>query len=368
MMTKLLRARSVAGTRARCSALLLGTSVVALAAREASAQLAKSGVVAPPSAPLPPPAASATPASPAITQSVTNASVDDMRRGGQVAVNGTLAGIPLLNGFRFRFSNGDHELRQVGVVADGASSAVMTFFDKNGDDPFSAQATWVVLNGGATRATVLAAGAGFMDVPLTPRPPNTRLVLTGFSLFRNDDFNVRMVGIWLDEARNVARVSFFDDQGGAANGAVPLGDAGWEFGKWPGAQNRGTKARVVTSVAAAVNEMRAIKDAAPNGFRPYGVRIQYAFIPTSVVEGDDYFTGSTRVPASGKVFPSRGALQGFEFVFDNSDHHLLDFGIMPPLAGSVVRSKAPSNEFVAFQDKNRDDPMRWAVRFVKLKP
>lgn len=86
---------------------------------------------------------------------------------------------------------------------------------------------------------------------------------------------------------------------------------------------------------------------------------------------DDYFTGTTRAPASGKQMGPRAAIQGFEFLFTQKRHHLREIGVMPPLAGAATRSPTRiggPNEFIAFQDTNRDDPVQWAVKLVNLKP
>lgn len=52
-------------------------------------------------------------------------------------------------------------------------------------------------------------------------------VLTGFELWRHDGYDVRMVGIWLHEGRNVARVSSFDDGGSATKMGCPSATRGW---------------------------------------------------------------------------------------------------------------------------------------------
>jgi hypothetical protein len=56
--------------------------------------------------------------------------------------------------------------------------------------------------------------------------------------------------------------------------------------------------------------------------------------------------------------PSRiDALQGFEVMFTNSDHHLLGLGVNPSGNGGVL-----------FQDNNNADPMQWTMAYVTLKP
>ena len=73
-----------------------------------------------------------------VSQSFASVSVDNLRKTGDVATNGSLDGVPLLSGFRTRFMNGDHKLAHVGVLAASSTSAKVTFSDQNGDDPFRA--------------------------------------------------------------------------------------------------------------------------------------------------------------------------------------------------------------------------------------
>lgn len=190
-------------------------------------------------------------------------------------------------------------------------------------------------------------------------------MLTGFEIRDKDDQDVRMIGIWLDEARNVARVSCFSYMGEWTAGAgTRLGTAGTPISN-TGAYS--PDARVYPSAAAAnawMNQSNVQKYSA----RAFAVHLQYAFIPTSIVAGDDYLTGTGRVPSSGKVVQPRSAIQGFELFFDNKEHHLEEIGVMPRLPGSSVASVTPAGEFIAFQDKNRDDPVKWAVKLLTIKP
>lgn len=296
-----------------------------------------------------------------LTQNVANVMTDQLSGTANVASNGALDGVPLLNGFHFRFANGDHEFRKLTALVASPSSATISFVDKNADDPYKAEATWINVRGAGSRGEVHAAGFAQLDVPLpTQRPPNTRLVLTGFEIRDADDQHVQMIGIWLDEARNVARVSLLSYSGDWTKGAgARLGTAGGPIAP------HHSQARVYPSAGAADNWVNANQSYSA---RAFAVHLQYAFIPTSIVAGEDYFTGTTRAPASGKEFQPRSAIQGFEFYFDNKAHHLREIGVMPRLPGSAVSARAPAGEFIAFQDKNRDDPIKWAVKLLTIKP
>jgi hypothetical protein len=129
-----------------------------------------------------------------LTQNVANVMTDQLSGTANVASNGALDGVPILNGFHFRFANGDHEFRKLTALVASPSSATIAFVDKNADDPYKAEATWINVKGGGTRGDVHAAGMAQFDVPLpTQRPPNTRLVLTGFEIRDKDDENVQMI-------------------------------------------------------------------------------------------------------------------------------------------------------------------------------
>ena len=175
------------------------------------------------------------------------------------------------------------------------------------------------------------------------------------------------LGIWLDEARNVARFSLTSYAGNSstdrwAGSGARLGNA-----RGPVVVNAPyyNGAKVYSSAAAADAWVNANQK---NSARAFAVHLQYAFIPTSIVAGEDYFTGTSRAPSSGKEFQPRSAIQGFEFYFDNKAHHIRELGVMPRLPGSSVSSRAPAGEFIAFQDKNRDDPIKWAVKLLTIKP
>jgi hypothetical protein len=319
------------------------------------------------------PPVAVTPVTPVLRTNVANLSTD-VTGGGTVNVgtNGSLAGIPILNGFHFRFMNGDHKFERFGLRPTGDQTAYVTYRDDNGDDHYKAQATWITLTGGGVKGEVAAKmwQQSFIKLP-TQRPPNSRLVLSGFELRFPDrhDYNVRMIGIWLDEATNMARVSFID-----GNYHPALGPAGPTF-------DPKKEAKIQTSldldhlsghlnVDGKPGDWVWQKDTWTDSSPEAAVRIQYAWIPNDAVSGELILTGNQRAPDSGVQFPPRSGIQGFEFRFDSGgDHHLMEIGIMPPLPGAATRtaSGVHANEFIEFQDDNRDDAIKWAVKTINLK-
>lgn len=298
----------------------------------------------------------------------------DVTGGGTVNVgtNGSLAGIPILNGFHFKFNKADHEIQRVGLRPTGDQTVYVTFRDHNADDRYKAQATWITLNGGGIKGEVAARfwQQGFVRLP-TQRPANHRLVLSGFELRFPDkkDYHIRMVGIWLDEATNMARVTFIDGNYAPALGAAgPAFDAKREAKILPSLDLDRVSGSLSTDGKAAgwIWQKDAWTESAPEA----AVRLQYAWIPNEAVTADTVLSGSQRAPDSGLSFPPRTGIQGFEFRFDRGgDHHLAQIGVLPPLPGAATRtaSGVAANEFVQFQDKNRDDAIKWVVKALTIR-
>lgn len=342
-----------------------GSGIVVFFAATASVALA-----APTAIPKAPPHLSVKPSpvvapAPAVTKwSVSNAFENDMHDQMDVAASTPLTGGAALAGFRFRFGNGDHKLRRIGVTPKDRY-ANFAYADSNGDDPFAATASWAVINT-AKPGTVSAAGGGQFEIPIPGgKIAGHKLVLSGFEFRRQDntDANIRSVGVWLDGDRATARVMLMDDQGpdfrgfeskiGAALLGMPMGEL---------------KATVDTMLTATG---RVNRGEANGKYRPFAVTVNYAWIPDAAVASTDVFTGTGRMPASGKAFPQNGVLQGFEFYFTNSDHHLMDVGVVGPLAhppASIPVLTPPGGEVIEYQDVNRDDPMRWAAQYANLQP
>lgn len=276
-----------------------------------------------------------------------------LRDSGNTAINPALPAAFALNGFSLKFDNGDHKLRRIGVLGRGRFTE-LALADSNGDDPFSASASYTIFTGNGAgqivTGQVVAEGGGKFEIPLRGNAPaNSTLVLSGFAFQREDgsDANLRNIGVWLDSERKVARVSLMDDQGVDFRGFETTIGAAFLNGVLPGA----FEVMLATNVPRAV---RAIRSAGK--YRPYRVTVQYAWIPNAMVEQESAMSGTDRQRRQRP--PSRiDALQGFEVMFTNSDHHLLGLGVNPSGNGGVL-----------FQDNNNDDPMQWSAAYVTLKP
>lgn len=276
-----------------------------------------------------------------------------LRDSGNTAVNPALPAAFALNGFSLKFDNGDHKLRRIGVLGHGRFTE-LALADSNGDDPFTASANYTIFTGNGAgqivSGQVVAEGGGKFEIPLRGHAPaDSTLVLSGFAFQREDgsDANLRNIGVWLDSERKVARVSLMDDQGVDFRGFESTIGAAFLNGVLPGA----------FEVMLATNVPRAVRGIRSAGkYRPYRVTVQYAWIPNAIVAQESAMSGTDRQRRQRP--PSRiDALQGFEVMFTNSDHHLLGLGVNPSGNGGVL-----------FQDNNTDDPMQWTLAYVTLKP
>lgn len=279
--------------------------------------------------------------------------IDGLRDHGNAANRPQLPPVTALRGFIIGFQNGDHKLRRMGVVP-GDRFTHFAFADQNGDDPFRANATFSTFTSGQV-GEVAARGGGKFEIPLPGTAPHGHtLVLRGFEFRRADgtDANLRNIGVWLDPARHVARVSLVDDQGLDWRG----------FERTIGAALTGVSMTLpgVFEAQTAVDSARWWGQRTPEligGYRAYDVKVLYAWIPTALVQRQGALSGTDRM-RDARSRDAIDALQGFEFTFNNSDHHLLGLG----LNGDDENGQA------FFQDNNLDDPMQWSATFITLKP
>ncbi|MCG6871953.1 MAG: hypothetical protein LJE84_06645 [Gammaproteobacteria bacterium] len=284
-------------------------------------------------------------AHPATTWFRSPASVNGATGAARVAANrlpGPAAG---LRSFELLFPGDDHKINHIAVLASDRF-ADFAFADRDGGDPFRATAEWVVFSGGQT-GTVAAAGSGRMNLDLAAGPAGSRLVLTGFEFRRpaGADANVRMLGIRMLPRERVAQVWLIDDMG------IDLRDAA-ETAAWVAAGGL-----VLPPVGGIVAGAASAPAATPGNMRAYNVKLQYAWIPGDVVVREGSRSGTSpfnqpRIPAEEPL-----VLQGFEFVFGNSDHHLGGLGV----------TLGAEHHNVLFRDSDWGDPMQWAVSYLVVR-
>jgi hypothetical protein len=257
------------------------------------------------------------------------------------AASSPIAPVSALSMFLVGFQNGDHKFNRLAVLPNGAT-ALVAFADQNRDDPFRTEARWVNFEGGLA-GSVSGFGSGSYDLAIPAGPANHTLVLRGFELRRKDrtDANVRQMGVQLLQDRKVARVTLVDDQGpdfrGVGGIMIPAIIAGL-----------GVTTAEIIEASQRLSEARG-------PLRPFAARVDYAWIPNSLVETRGVVTGSESGREAARI-PGRAVVQGFEATFGNSDHHLLVVGVDTSSGGSV-----------SFQDNDRNDPMRYRLDYVALR-
>mgnify|MGYP001606669905 CR=1 FL=1 len=333
---------------------------------------------------------------------IVRAETTGMRDAGRAAPQPALSAVHGLRGFKLQFENGDHKLRRIGVVGEGRF-VTFALADGNGDDPFLARAEFVNLSAGQM-AEVAGIGGGKFEIPLPAGPAGHVPVLAGFEFRRADgsDANLRNIGLWLDSERGVARVSLVDDQGLDLRGLQETIGATIAAAVLPGVMEwAGPVAGGVAPVLGSTIGGRVVQQHYA-GQRGYQVRVRYAWIPRTAVQSFGALAGTDRdtaMPANWQGSPRVDLLQGFEFTFMNSDHHLLALAVndlwpsapppapapapllprtggtpqgQAPLVGLAQRQPAPQTaatqaKGVVFQDNNKDDPVQWSYTYVTLR-
>jgi hypothetical protein len=251
-----------------------------------------------------------------------------------------------LSNFELRFRESDHKINRIAVLADDRF-ADLAFNDSDGEDTFVASANWVKLSA-AHIGEVSVTASGRVDLPIEAGPPGSKLALTGFSFARasGTDANVRTIGIRLDPDELIARVWLVDDQGMDLRGAENV--AGWSA----------LGGLILPPLGHVIGGAASMPAATPGGMRPYHVTIQYVWIPEELVVLESSKSGTTAFNMDNWSPPGKVVLQGFEFSFGNSDHHLGGFGV----------TLGADHHHVLYRDQGWDDPIQWAVSYALLDP
>lgn len=259
-----------------------------------------------------------------------------------------------LSDFVFNFENGDHKINSIGLMTN-ADAIESVFADMDGNDPYSVKANYVVSNSFINGEVVGGFGRNSETNFNIPAPPvGYTTVLRGFHILRANgvDANIKRVKVWINSDTSIG-VYFSHDLGiDYRNLEIGKGYANWS----------GVRGDDSTLIGKDNTSVREAAIARPND-RKLGlmVRVQYAYVPYSMLGNAAVLSGNGRTIATGTL-PAAGKkvlLKGFEFHFLNSDHHLLQIGL-----------RIPSNrteQAIFFQDNNQDDPINWRASYVTLK-
>jgi hypothetical protein len=269
-----------------------------------------------------------------------------------------LATVPLSGGeasalaaFRLRFENGDHKVKRVSLLRFGGSVQA-GLNDNDGNDPFGASARYLELGAGRVH-TATAECRGICTIPISAGREKIAL-LAGFSFERpRGDNNIRQISVQLLSERGIAEVSFIDDQGRD----LRIGSGSLSPTRARDARDYQVTLQYVVVDRSAVKSMRRVSGDRINRKGPYagGRPGPAALDPTAQALANRLGIAKAGWSSARSGVPHY-ALQGFEFRFDNRDHHLLEIGINLDRADEVI----------AFQDNNRDDPIYWSVDYAEL--
>jgi hypothetical protein len=244
----------------------------------------------------------------------------------------------LMRGFDFRYLNGDHHIKTVGVLPETDTSLAITFGDRNLDDPmeYEVSLTKVALPGVISPPTLQGSCSGGTCTFPLQAPPNRDyiFVLRGFRLsFLPDDPGFPFPGncdVFVGCDHHLSIV-----------GIEPTGG----------------------SIAVTYQDQ--------NGDDDYAVAIDYSWVPRSLVQGfgiaigtvDDAGTDHKNIDTSGTV-----AITGFRIGYVPvptggtpptrlPDNHILEFGYNIPRDGGID---------VTFGDNEPDTKWEHKLTFVRF--
>ncbi len=286
----------------------------------------------------------------------------------RAALNAALTPAAALRSFHLQFGNSDHKLGRLAVLPEDRF-VQLAINDSGGEDPFGGEASFAVVSRGVQKS-ISGVGAGQIAVPLEKGPAKHVLLLSGFEFRREagSDANVRQLKVWLDPKLPKAVIALVDDQGADFRGIERALGSGFSGDAGLGA---------LLSIKRSIDEAARGLNAARGNYRPYAFTIHYAWVPEELVGTPVALSGGAErgapvaTPSRFKLFtgavpgetakvPTDIGIQGFEFYFGNSDHHLLAVGV-----NSTSARRA--QEIVTYQDGNRDDPLQWALQYVPFK-
>lgn len=230
--------------------------------------------------------------------------------GSRTLTKGSASTPGLLSGFRLEFSNGDHEVKQLGMLhTDRTVTAALA--DNDGNDPFAFRARYRAVPA-RTLETESLCREGRCTLNISPPRANETFVLRGFMFHRlRNDANIESISVEPNPGRGTLAVSFVDRDRRARNPDVR-------------------------------------------------VTVEYAYVSNTRIRGTRT-QRSTRRRGEQKLELDRSlrgpaVLQGFSFRFTNGDHHLKQFAI-----------EQHDRQFqLMFNDNNTDDSYDAKISYAVL--
>lgn len=246
----------------------------------------------------------------AIVPKPSNAERVFVRRDGQgsfvAAANKKFDKTSALSSFKLEFQNGDHKIHTIRLMPMGGDAHI-SLADKDGNDPFSVDATWWNVPGATMGVVDFQYGEKQKTMPNLHA--NTSLAIAGFETYlaTGNDCHIEQIAIGFSPDQKKINV---------------------DFGK---GCNKTPK-----------------------------IRVLYSEIPNNVIKDKGSITGADRNVAniSGSQPKSdKYLIQGFNIKFTNGGHFLQSVGI---------HLKGAAREVISWQDNNRDDPIDFRVDWLEL--
>jgi hypothetical protein len=235
----------------------------------------------------------------------------NLRGATHFAVPGLNAPHVALQAFDFRFTNGDHKIKSIGLMPE--KNAVRTAFqDHDGNDNYNLKARFFNSPWPSGRIVRRSNCKKSCEIPIKNYNASgvSHFSLAGFRLTRKSgESNVRQIKLRMSADQSQLQVAFRDNGG------------------------------FLFDVEVAYVTMPR------SSFAKYGTKV----IRRTKNEAQLRFS----LPTSG-----RPILQGFDLEFENGDHHLKEFVVEGDNGGFTVR----------FNDNNYDDPYRGTIDWGVMKP
>lgn len=220
-----------------------------------------------------------------------------------------------LNAFRMQFDTSDHEINALGFLP-AQDRIFVALSDQGADDKYSFEGLFVSNPGAGTSRKATGECDGSHNVcklklDVASSELGNVFVLQGFKFKRkgSNDANVRRIMVRGNLAAKRVEVLFVD-----------------------------------------------------NGKTPYSAQVQFLTAPPSRYEYVGTANGSHKSGAGGLAIKTNRSsigtvISGFDVEFENGDHHLREFSIIPGNQAIGVQ----------FRDQNADDPFRAAIDYASLK-
>ncbi len=279
------------------------------------------------------------------------------------------AGPFVLSGFRFRFENGDHELQRMALGFSGNgyeySRIQAAFRDGNGDDPYAVQFRYANINKRAVKAGAQWKGEWQLRSSSAPLSASEKAKLNG-ACMNGDGMVPLLAGFDFSQSAKDVKVRRL----AAICAMEPVKQCLTAFG-WRNAGPDGCKAGVQSRNTFRTVYRKSWTDAERfdmddftsffEGRRFYGgkaVKVDRVFVPLTAIDecGFFYARDSHQMESFARGRPV--AIQGFDLRFLDTDHNLLEAGVMP---------QEPGGNQISFRDNSGEDPFEYRVQVCALK-